>query len=107
MHLIDELELEMGKDRLPSVHVGDTVEVHYLITEGDKERIHEVGPPRRAMQRVVAAVRPSCYRRHGRCLTAIGSQVLHPPDKAEHHVTPGEGPKSGEEYIELFRQQKS
>ena len=74
---------------------------------GDKERIHEVGPPRRAMQRVVAAVRPSCYRRHGRCLPAIGSQVLHPPDKAEHHVTPGEGPKSGEEYIELFRQQKS
>lgn len=39
MHLIDELERENGKDRLPAVHVGDTVEVHYLIREGDKERI--------------------------------------------------------------------
>lgn len=39
MHLIDELEKENGKDRLPAVHVGDTVKVHYLITEGDKERI--------------------------------------------------------------------
>lgn len=39
MHLIDTLENELGKDRLPTVHVGDTVEVHYLITEGDKERI--------------------------------------------------------------------
>ena len=39
MQLIDELEREMGKDRLPAVHVGDTVEVHYLISEGDKDRI--------------------------------------------------------------------
>ncbi len=39
MRLIDQLERENGKDRLPTVHVGDTVEVHYLITEGDKERV--------------------------------------------------------------------
>ena len=39
MHLIETLEKERGKTRLPAVHVGDTVEVHYLIREGDKERI--------------------------------------------------------------------
>jgi large subunit ribosomal protein L19 len=27
------------KDHVPAVHVGDTVEVHYLIKEGDKERV--------------------------------------------------------------------
>ena len=39
MHPIDELEKELGKDELPPVQVGDTVEVHYLIREGDKERV--------------------------------------------------------------------
>lgn len=39
MHLIDEIERELGKQHLPPVHVGDTVEVHYLIREGDKERV--------------------------------------------------------------------
>ena len=39
MNLIETLEAEMGKDVLPSVHVGDTVDVHYLIREGEKERI--------------------------------------------------------------------
>ena len=39
MNLIETLEAEMGKDVIPSVHVGDTVNVHYLIREGDKERI--------------------------------------------------------------------
>jgi len=39
MNLIETLEAEMGKDVVPSVHVGDTVNVHYLIREGDKERI--------------------------------------------------------------------
>ena len=39
MHVIDQLEAEMGKPFLPAVHVGDTVEVHYLIREGEKERI--------------------------------------------------------------------
>ena len=39
MDLIDKLEIEKGKDRLPMVNIGDTVEVHYLIREGDKERI--------------------------------------------------------------------
>ena len=39
MHLIDEIERELGKQHLPMVHVGDTVEVHYLIREGDKERV--------------------------------------------------------------------
>lgn len=39
MDLIGNLERENGKKNLPSVHVGDTVEVHYLIKEGDKERV--------------------------------------------------------------------
>ncbi|MCP5021906.1 MAG: 50S ribosomal protein L19 [bacterium] len=39
MDLIDQLERELGKKELPPVHAGDTVEVHYLIREGEKERI--------------------------------------------------------------------
>jgi large subunit ribosomal protein L19 len=39
MDLIGKLERENGKTELPPVHVGDTVEVHYLIREGDKERV--------------------------------------------------------------------
>jgi large subunit ribosomal protein L19 len=39
MSLIEDLGTENGKERLPAVHVGDTVEVHYLIKEGDKERV--------------------------------------------------------------------
>ncbi len=39
MNLIETLERELGKQHLPPVRVGDTVEVHYLIREGDKERV--------------------------------------------------------------------
>ena len=39
MSLMDDLSRELGKRRLPAVHVGDTVEVHYNIKEGDKERV--------------------------------------------------------------------
>ena len=39
MSLMHELGNELGKDRLPICHVGDTVRVHYLIKEGDKERV--------------------------------------------------------------------
>ena len=39
MDLIDQLERELGKKELPPVHPGDTVDVHYLIREGEKERI--------------------------------------------------------------------
>ncbi len=39
MDLIKEVEIKYGKKRLPVVHVGDTVEVDYLIREGEKERI--------------------------------------------------------------------
>ena len=39
MHIIEKIERENGKRQLPQVHVGDTVEVHYLIKEGDKERV--------------------------------------------------------------------
>lgn len=39
MSLIEDLGLTNGKDHVPAVHIGDTVEVHYLIKEGDKERI--------------------------------------------------------------------
>jgi large subunit ribosomal protein L19 len=39
MHLIERIEKELGKKTLPKVQVGDTVEVHYLIREGEKERV--------------------------------------------------------------------
>ena len=39
MDLIDQLERELGKSELPPVHPGDSVDVHYLIREGEKERI--------------------------------------------------------------------
>jgi len=39
MSLLDQLGNELGKPALPPVHVGDTVQVHYLIREGDKERV--------------------------------------------------------------------
>ncbi|MFT5290490.1 MAG: large subunit ribosomal protein L19 [Planctomycetota bacterium] len=39
MSLIDQLGKELGKPALPPVHVGDTVQVHYLIREGEKERV--------------------------------------------------------------------
>ena len=39
MKLIDTLERELGKKDLPTLHPGDTVDVHYLIREGDKERV--------------------------------------------------------------------
>ena len=39
MSLIDQLGNELGKPALPPVHVGDTVQVHYLIREGEKERV--------------------------------------------------------------------
>jgi len=39
MSLLDDLSRELGKKTLPTVHVGDTVEVHYLIKEGEKERV--------------------------------------------------------------------
>ena len=39
MNIIDTVERELGKELLPPVNVGDTVQVHYLIREGDKERV--------------------------------------------------------------------
>ncbi len=39
MHLIQQIETELGKKSLPKCEVGDTVEVHYLIREGEKERV--------------------------------------------------------------------
>jgi large subunit ribosomal protein L19 len=39
MNVIHEIEQELGKKVLPPVRVGDTVQVHYLIREGDKERV--------------------------------------------------------------------
>ena len=39
MDFIDQLEAKNGTPHPPPVHVGDTVKVHYLIKEGDKERI--------------------------------------------------------------------
>src|SRR4030095_15661932 len=39
LHRPHKIEQELGKKSLPKVEVGDTVEVHYLIKEGDKERV--------------------------------------------------------------------
>lgn len=39
MHRMQAIEQQLGKKTLPNVKVGDTVEVHYLIKEGDKERV--------------------------------------------------------------------
>ncbi len=39
MHLIQKIEKELSSRTLPDVRVGDTVEVHYLIREGEKERV--------------------------------------------------------------------
>ncbi len=39
MSLLEDLGKMNGKAELPSVHVGDTVRVQYLIKEGDKERV--------------------------------------------------------------------
>ena len=39
MDLIRQIELENIKPHLPDFGVGDTVDVHYLIREGDKERV--------------------------------------------------------------------
>lgn len=39
MDQIRQLELENMKSSIPAFNVGDTVDVHYFIREGDKERI--------------------------------------------------------------------
>ncbi len=39
MNLIEQLGKENGKKSLPVVRVGDSVRVHYLIREGEKERV--------------------------------------------------------------------
>jgi large subunit ribosomal protein L19 len=39
MNLIEQLGKENGKKAPPAVRVGDSVRVHYLIKEGDKERV--------------------------------------------------------------------
>jgi len=39
MHRLQTIEQELSKKSTPEVRVGDTVEVHYLIKEGDKERV--------------------------------------------------------------------
>ncbi len=37
--LLRTLELEQMKPQIPDFGIGDTVDVHYLIKEGDKERV--------------------------------------------------------------------
>lgn len=39
MHLIQQIEKELSTRAMPDVRVGDAVEVHYLIREGEKERV--------------------------------------------------------------------
>ncbi|MCR9247614.1 MAG: 50S ribosomal protein L19 [bacterium] len=39
MNILRQIELEHMKPTIPDFGVGDTVDVHYLIKEGDKERV--------------------------------------------------------------------
>ncbi|MBZ0150683.1 MAG: 50S ribosomal protein L19, partial [Planctomycetes bacterium] len=39
MNILRQLELEHMKATIPDFGIGDTVEVHYQIREGDKERV--------------------------------------------------------------------
>jgi large subunit ribosomal protein L19 len=39
MNILRQLEVEQMKAEVPDFGIGDTVDVHYLIKEGDKERI--------------------------------------------------------------------
>lgn len=39
MNILRQLELEHMKAEIPDFGIGDTVDVHYLIKEGDKERV--------------------------------------------------------------------
>ncbi len=39
MNIMRQLELEHMKPSIPDFGIGDTVDVHYLIKEGDKERV--------------------------------------------------------------------
>ncbi len=39
MNILRQLELEHMKTSIPDFGIGDTVEVHYLIKEGEKERV--------------------------------------------------------------------
>ena len=39
MNILRQLELEHMKTSIPDFGIGDTVDVHYLIKEGDKERV--------------------------------------------------------------------
>jgi large subunit ribosomal protein L19 len=39
MNILRQLEVEHMKAEVPDFGIGDTVDVHYLIKEGDKERI--------------------------------------------------------------------
>lgn len=43
MDFISRLERTFGKESLPQFRVGDTVDVHYKIKEGDRERIQLFG----------------------------------------------------------------
>jgi large subunit ribosomal protein L19 len=39
MNILRQLELEQMKAEIPDFGIGDSVDVHYLIKEGDKERV--------------------------------------------------------------------
>ncbi|MCU0864734.1 MAG: 50S ribosomal protein L19 [Planctomycetes bacterium] len=39
MNILHTLEIEQMKASIPDFGIGDSVEVHYLIKEGDKERV--------------------------------------------------------------------
>ncbi len=88
MQLIETIENELKKPAgsLPAVHVGDTVEVHYLIREGDKERVQ-------IFQGTVLGVRGSGIRRTMKVRRIVAGEgvertfPLHSPKLAGIEVT--------------------
>ena len=45
MNILRQVELEHMKAEIPDFGVGDSVEVHYLIREGEKERVQVSSRP--------------------------------------------------------------
>lgn len=67
MDLIRQLELEHMKPAIPDFGVGDSVDIHYLIREGDKERVQ-------VFSGTVIAIRGSGIRRSAVVRRLVGGE---------------------------------
>jgi large subunit ribosomal protein L19 len=86
MNLLHQLEIEHMKPAVPDFGIGDTVEVHYLIKEGDKERAQ-------LFTGTVISLQGSGVRRSATVRRLVAGEgvertfPLHSPRVAEIHVT--------------------